>query len=153
MLFTRVNRDDPEKIFIIAKNSYTVALTNGQAVIWDIVNDKDGVSVERPTAIVTNAGFAAAGIAAEGIGISDYGLIQVYGYHSAVKVRVATSEELIVPGTPLALAAAGSVFCLESFDSSTAAATVRPIRYPCAFSLGTYSSWTTTTIAAFVKAL
>ena len=153
MLLQRVNRDDPEKVFIIVKNSYTVALSNGQAVIWDIVTEKDGVSVERPTAIATNLGIAAAGIVAETIGVSDYGLVQVYGYHAAVRVRVATSEELIVPGTALALAAAGSVFCLESFDSSTAAATVRPIRYPCAFSLGTYSSWSTTTIAAFVKAL
>lgn len=153
MLFQRVNRDDPEKIFVVAKNSYTVALSNGQAVIWDIATDKDGVGVERPTAIATNLGIAAAGIAAEAIAVNDYGLIQVYGYHSAVRVRVATSEELIVPGTALALAAAGSVFCLESFDSSTADATARPIRYPCAFSLGTYSSWTTTTVAAFIKAL
>ena len=153
MIFQRVNRDDPEKVFVVALNSYSVALTNGQAVIWDFLTDKSGASVERPTAIVTNQGFAAAGIVAETIGISDYGLIQVWGYHSAVKVRAATSAEVIVPGTPLALNAAGSLFCLESFDSSTAAATVRPLRYPCAFSLGTYSSWTTTTIAAFIKAL
>ena len=153
MIFQKVNRDDPEKIFVVVRNSYTVAMSNGQAVIWDIVTDKNGVGVERPTAIVTNAGIAAAGIVAEAIGVSDYGLVQVYGYHSAVRVRAATSAEVIVPGTALALAAAGSVFCLESFDSSTAAATARPIRYPCAFSLGTYSSWSTTTIAAFIKAL
>jgi hypothetical protein len=151
MLFQRVNRDDPEKVFIVVKNSYTVALSNGQAVIWDIVTEKDGVAVERPTAIATNLGIAAAGIVVEAIGINDYGLIQVYGYHSAVKVRVATSEELIVPGTALALAAAGSVFCLESFLSDSNS--INPVRYPCAFSLGTYSSWTTTTIAALVKAL
>ena len=36
MLFKRINRADPEKIFIVVKNSYsTASLTNGQAVIWD----------------------------------------------------------------------------------------------------------------------
>ena len=36
MLLQRINRSDPEKIFIVVKNSYsTASLTNGQAVIWD----------------------------------------------------------------------------------------------------------------------
>ena len=36
MLVQRANRTDPEKVFIVAKNSYsTASCTNGQAVIWD----------------------------------------------------------------------------------------------------------------------
>lgn len=36
MLFQRITRGSPEKVFIIAMNSYgTAALTNGQAVAWD----------------------------------------------------------------------------------------------------------------------
>ena len=44
MLFQRVNRTNPEKIFLVAKNSWsTASLTNGQAVIWDYTTDVDGL--------------------------------------------------------------------------------------------------------------
>ena len=36
MLFQRINRSDPEKVFIVAKNTYsTASLSNGQAVNWE----------------------------------------------------------------------------------------------------------------------
>jgi len=36
MQWQRINRTNPEKIFIVAKNTYsTASLTNGQAVMWD----------------------------------------------------------------------------------------------------------------------
>lgn len=36
MLWQRINRGDPEKIFVTVFNSYsTAAITNGQAVNWD----------------------------------------------------------------------------------------------------------------------
>lgn len=153
MILQRINRTDPEKIFIVVKNSWSSdALVNGQAVIWDFPNDADGVGVTRPTAIVTNMGFAAAGIVAEGIAIGDYGLVQVYGYHAAVKARVYTSAaQDIEAGTPLALNAAGSLYCLENYATATTSAT--PVRYPMAFALAAQTQWTTAAIAAFIKAL
>ena len=49
MLFQRINRNDPEKIFIVVYNSYSTAnLTNGQPVIWDYAADANGVSVTKP---------------------------------------------------------------------------------------------------------
>jgi len=152
MLFQRIKRDDPERIFIVVQNSYaTAALTNGQAVIWDFATDADGVGVTMPSAITTNLGLAAAGIVAEGIAIDAYGLVQVYGYHSAVRTRVYTSGGNIAAGTPLALNAAGSVFCLENYAVTTA--TTTPIRYPCAFALAAQTRWTTAVIACFIEAL
>jgi hypothetical protein len=152
MILQRINRTDPEKIMIVVKNSWaTAALSNGQAVMWDFNDDVDGVGVTRPTAIATNLGIAGAGIAAEAIAIGDYGLIQVYGYHSAVRARAGTSALPIAKGSPLALNAAGSLFCLEAYASSTA--TTVPIRYPMAFAMEAYTSWTTTTVKAFIKAL
>ena len=95
MLFERVNRDDPEKIFIIVKNSYaTLAMTNGMAVQWDFLTDVDGVGVSIPTARATNAGLATAGIIAETIAIGDYGLCQTYGYHASVIFRSGTGTSL-----------------------------------------------------------
>lgn len=152
MLFQRINRTDPEKVYVIAYNSYSTAtLTNGQAVIWDFATDADGVGVTRPTARATNAGFAVAGIAVADIAAGAYGLIQVYGYHSAVRVRQDTSSAAanIAAGRPLALNAAGSVFCLEAMATASTAILV----YPCAFALAAQASWTTKAIACFIKAM
>lgn len=151
MLFQRINRSNPEKVFVVVKNSYTAAMTNGQAVNWDFPSDADGVSVDRPTARATNAGVAAAGIVADTIGVSGYGLVQVYGYHSAVRVRQDTSSAAgnIQAGSPLAMNAAGSVFCLEAMATASTAILV----FPCAFALAAQASWTTKAIACFIKAL
>src|SRR4051812_7558322 len=78
LLAQRVNRSDPEKLFVTAFQSYsTAAGSNGQAYIWDFPTDADGLGVTRPTARATNAGMAAAGIMAEAILAGAYGLIQV----------------------------------------------------------------------------
>lgn len=150
MVFQRINRTDPEKVFVVAKNGYsTASLTNGQAVSWSL-SAADGLTVTRPTARATNAGVAAAGVAAATIAYNGYGLIQVFGYHSAVRTRAVTGgSPAIVAGRPLVVNAAGSVFCLESV--STASNTI--LTFPCGFALASNAVWTTTAIAAFVKAL
>ena len=151
MLFQRINRANPEKVFVVAKNSYsTASLSNGQACIWDFATDADGVGVTMPSARATNAGVAAAGVAAETIVAGEYGLIQVYGYHSAVRARTATGgSPAIAAGRPLALNAAGSVFCLESVATGSTSV----LTFPCGFALAANATWTTSAIAAFVKAL
>lgn len=152
MLFQRINRTNPEKIFIVAYNSYsTASITNGQAVVWDFATDADGVGVTRPAARATNAGFAICGIVAETIASGDYGLIQTYGYHSAVRVRqdTASAAANIAAGRPLTLNAAGSVFCLEAM--STASTVI--LTHPVAFALAAQASWTTKAIACFLKCM
>ena len=152
MLFQRVNRSDPEKIFVVAYNSYsTAAITVGQAVNWDFITDCDGVGVTMPLARATNGGFAIAGVVASAsIAAGAYGLIQVYGYHSAVRMRTVTAgSPAIAKGRPLVANVAGSVFCLESI--STASKTI--VSWPCAFALVASASFTTYARAAFIKAL
>lgn len=151
MLFSRVNRSDPERVFIVVKNSYsTASLSNGQAVQWDFNTDIDGVGVTIPTARATNAGMAFAGIAAETIAAGAYGLIQVYGYHSAVRTRSKTSSAPgIHKGRPLTLNAAGAVWCMESFATGSKIATA----FPGAIALADNSVWTTAAIACFIKAM
>ena len=151
MLFQRIIRTNPEKVFIVVKNSYaTASLTNGQAVIWDFATDADGIGVTRPTARATNAGTAIAGIVTETIASGDYGLCQVYGYHSAVRARTATGgSPAIATGRPLILNAAGSVFCLESVATGSTSV----LTFPCGFALAANATWTTSAIAAFIKAL
>jgi hypothetical protein len=155
MLFQRINRTDPEKVFIVAYNSWsTASLTNGQAVVWDFTTDIDGVGVTKPGVVgAANDGFAAAGIVAETIAAGSYGLIQVYGYHSAVRVitkGVYAAKDIAV-GTPLAACGQAAQFCLTSYDNT--AANVK-LAFPCAFAFSAYTkSGTTGTIAAFIKAL
>lgn len=152
MLFQRINRSNPEKVFVVAYNSYsTAAITNGQFVNWDFITDCDGVGVTMPLARLTNAGVAAAGIVASAsISAGDYGLIQVYGYHSATRVRSFTiGIPAIAKGTPLYANIAGSVFCLENAVTHFTGLRI----YPVAFALAANSSWTTLAKAVFIKAL
>ena len=158
MLFQRVNRSNPEKIFVVAKNSYsTASLTNGQAVIWDYATDADGVGVTKPTDGTGRAGHygtAFAGIAAETITAGSYGLLQVYGYHSAVRVRTQTgTNPAIAAGTGLAQVL--DVFCLQSYPAAAAATSTLTLHNAqwCGFALAAQASFTTKQIAVFIKAL
>ena len=159
MLMNRINRADPEKIFIVAKNSWsTASLTNGQAVIWDYAADADGVGVTRPTAGAVRAGHvgtAFAGIATETITAGDYGLLQVYGYHSAVRTRSQSGgTPAIAAGTALTCTDS-TAFVLHSFEPGTLATSTLTVHNAqwCGFALAANAVWTTTAIACFIKAL
>jgi len=146
MLFRRINRDNPEKIFIVVLNSYSTAdLTNGQPCMWDGA-DADGVSVTKPAA---GTGVAFAGIAAETITkVTGYGLVQVWGYHSAVIVRTLTGGAPAgAAGVPLCMIAA-ELF-LETMDTASDIT----LSFPVGFLLAAQASYTTKAVAAFVKAL
>ena len=152
MLFQRINRSSPEKIFVVAFNSYsTAAVTNGQYVEWDWNADGDGVSVTIPRARLTTAGIAGAGIVASGsVAAGDYGLIQVYGYHSAVRMRsFSIGIPPITKGSPLYGNILGALFCVENAVTHFTGLRI----YPVALSLGANSSFTTLAKAAFIKAL
>ncbi len=158
MEFQRINRNDPEKIFIVVKNSYSSAsLTNGQVVIWDWTTDCDGVGVTLATATENvSAGQDVAGVAVETIAAGAYGLLQVYGYHSAVRVRTMTTtghvynESLaaVAKGTPL-VGGISAVFCLEGITPAETA----QVLHPCGFALAAQASFTTKAIAVFLKCL
>jgi len=84
MIFHRINRTNPEKTYVIVKNSYsTASLTNGQCVSWDYVADKDGISVTKPSGLLRHA---MAGVAISTIATGDYGLLQVWGHHTAIRM-------------------------------------------------------------------
>lgn len=152
MIFARINRANPEKVFVSVMNSYsTAAITVGQVVVWDYATDADGVSVTRPSARATSAGLAVAGVVSDAsIAAGGYGLIQVFGYHSAVRMRTVTGgSPAITAGRPLVVNVAGSLFCAESI--STASKTI--VSFPFGFSLGATAGFTTAARAAFIKAM
>jgi len=155
MMFQRINQSSPERVFVVVYNSYAAAsLTNGQCVRWDYTTDVDGVGVERCTAAST--GFPAAGVVAETIASGAYGLLQIYGYHSAVRVRTMTSTghafhtalAAVAAGVALAYDITADVFCAEGIgDNATHSL------YPFAFSLAAQASTTTKATACFIKAM
>lgn len=159
MLFQRVNRSNPEKVFIVAKNSYSSAsLTNGQAVIWDWTTDGDGVGVTAATATTNvSCGVDVAGVAAETIAAGGYGLLQVYGYHSAVLVRTMTSTShvyhesraVVAKGTPLVGGITAAAFSLEGITPAESA----QVLHPCGFSLAAQATYTETATPVFLKCL
>ena len=158
MLLKRITRSSPEKVFVVAYNSYsTASLTNGQAAVWDYATDADGVSVTLPTDGTGRAGHygaAFAGIAAETIAAGSYGLVQVYGYHSATRVRSWTGgNPAIAAGTGLTCVSA--VFALESYPAAAAATSTLTLHNAdwVGFALAAQASWTTKAIATFIKAL
>ena len=158
MILQRVNRDDPEKVFIVVKNSYdTASLTNGQAVCWDWTADADGVAVSIPTATENVCGGTDfAGVVAETIATGDYGLIQVYGYHSAAKVRTMTdsghvyheSLQEVAAGSRL-VAGISAAFVLEAV---TVAETAQVLD-SAGFSFAAQAATTSAATAIFIKAM
>ena len=80
MEIQRVNRSDPEQIFMTFKNSYSTAtMTVGQWCAYDLVTDQDGVGVTKP------AGFnraAIAGVVTKNIAHNGFGLVQVWGHRT-----------------------------------------------------------------------
>lgn len=160
MLFQRINRTNPERIFVVVMNSYsTASLTNGQAVRWDWTTDVDGVGVTIGAATENvSAGQDIAGVAAETIAAGDYGLVQVWGYHSAVRVRTMTDDTThvytesriaVAKGTPLTGGITASVFCLEGITVAAGAQNLQPV----GFALAAQAEFTTAAIAVFLKCL
>ena len=150
MRIQRISRTDPEKIFLVVMNSYSSAsLTSGQVVQWDYTTDQNGVSVTRPRARATSGGLAVAGVVTETIAHNSYGMIQVYGYNASARVRNETAGVSMTAGAPLAVNAAGSVFCLENFDTGSTNVLV----HCCGFAIGYTTAWTTAAVAVFLKCL
>lgn len=83
-----VPRDEAEGVFIRVKNGSGGALANGDVVIWDATAD-DGITVGT----TASAGSKyVAGVIVDTIADGEYGRMQVYGYHSAVKVDGGTTD-------------------------------------------------------------
>lgn len=81
--FQRINRDDPERVFINVQNVYsTAALAAGDAVCFDVATF-DGVRVTNPLTANLNL---PAGVAAEAIAVNGFGLVQAYGFRDDVDV-------------------------------------------------------------------
>lgn len=115
MQFQRINRTDPEKVFVICKSAYTTAtLTKGQVVIWAYNATDDGlaVTIGATATLALTAGV----IGPDSIANGAYGLIQVYGHNADCLVTGATD---VAVGDKLTLT--NALFSVRDAASTTVA--------------------------------
>lgn len=117
-MFQRLNETDPERIFISVKNSYaTATMTVGQWAAFDIVTDKDGVSVTIPGGANRSS---IAGVCIESIAHNAHGKVQCWGWRDDV-MCVGGSGSLTAKATagqPLKFATGG--FNAQAFARNSA---------------------------------
>jgi hypothetical protein len=113
--------------------------------------DIDGVGMEKPAARGANGvGPAAiAGVVAESIAAGAYGLVQVYGYHSAVRIKSSTTNTgAVAKGTALC-GCVTAYYALENVPDTGTLANC----YCKGFAFAAQPLYTTTATAAFILCL
>lgn len=92
MIFQRVNQSDPERVFIIAKNTEGSTLAVDTVCAWETASASiDGVAIRQPDS--SHAG-SIVGIVDAAITDGNFGLVQVYGYRSTSSVfQTNTSQD------------------------------------------------------------
>ena len=88
MLFQRINRSDPERIFSIFYNVAGATVTANYPAVWDTATS-DGVRVTKPATLNLSC---LVGIATNTITDSTYGKVQCYGFRSSAFVTSDTSQ-------------------------------------------------------------
>ncbi len=104
MEFQRVNRSDPERIYMVAKAG--LAHVVGRWYAWDNVTAQDGVSTAKPKGFNRNC---IAGVAVQAVASGEYGLLQIWGFNTNCKGQggdgSATSK--LTAGSPCVFATSG----------------------------------------------
>lgn len=148
MLFKRVNRDQPEQVFISVLCNESNA--KDDACIWETASASiDGVKVRQPD---TSVLYGFVGIADSAITSGDYGLVQVYGYRSTSKVfQTNTSQDTGVALVPVAAVAyMGSV---ATSTTSSSDVVQRPIFAMLGETIASSSASATISAKLFIRAL
>jgi hypothetical protein len=79
MIIQRVNRTNPEKVFIITYNDETTAMVKGTVVDFDYDGTDDGLSIVDSSTGDAAKSHLAAGIVDTALAAQAYGLVQCYG--------------------------------------------------------------------------
>ena len=123
MIFQRVNRTDPERVFVVMRNNEGAAMIKDQTCQLELASASiDGVRVRD---MDTANEWAFMGIVDAQIADGAYGLIQIYGYRStSIVFQTGTS---VATGVPLA-PSAGQDYLVSTI--STLASTNNVTRTP-----------------------
>jgi hypothetical protein len=117
MLFSRINKTDPEKVFIVVKAGE--ALLQGRPVCYHWTGTDDGKIGWLADAATD--GPLVVGLADAAIASGAYGLVQCYGYRSDAQMIMA-SDAAANCGAVMAVASAssGHLYMLSSLGAAAA---------------------------------
>ena len=97
MIGQRVNRSDPERLFITVRASEN-NIAKDDCVVWELTAaSADGVYVAQPGGDL----WAFAGVMDAAVAIGEYGLCQVYGYRSTSRVQTTGTQDTGLPLVPV----------------------------------------------------
>ncbi len=137
MLFSRINKTDPEKVFIVVKAGE--ALVAGKPVTYHFSGTDDGKLAYLSNAAADHSLML--GIADAAIASGAYGLVQCYGFRSDAYVILATSQTTNTGGVlDVTSLSSGALYLLASVGAAAVAWTP--------FTLAISASSTTTAEAA-----
>lgn len=123
MLFKRLNRDQPEQVFVVVENNEGATIVKDQTVQIDHTTDVDGV---KSRDLDSGALYCFQGVADADIADGEFGLVQVYGYRSSSQLLLTDTTQ--AAGLPLVPVAAQEYFAsVVSTTASNAAVTQQPI--------------------------
>lgn len=130
MEFQRVNRSDPERIFVVAKAG--LATTAGRWYAWDMVTAGDGVTIAKPAGFNLNN---IAGVAMLSVASGEYLPMQVWGYNANARGLggdgSATSK--LSAGVPVHFPASG--FAARKFARTSGAVKADYGKFPCGIAI------------------
>lgn len=107
MLFATIRQDSPEQVFVTVKNSDSVAMSIGHAVMWNFPITDAGAGTGNGYGVIFNTTVATSQLAAmqfagviagRDIPSGEYGSCQVYGYHTGVYVAGSASSAPFTSG-------------------------------------------------------
>lgn len=145
MLFKRVGRTSAEVAYIVVQNVSGSTATAGFALVFDVGASVDGVRVTQASATDLQA-FA--GVADSDIANNAYGLAQVYGFRSSVKIFSSTGSS--VSGDNLTVVAGSTHWGLTP---ATVLGTAKAFGFLCEAITASSSSQFATTAKGFIRAL
>ena len=150
MLFKRVNRTDPEQIFVVVFNNEGATLSANNTCQLEMASASvDGVKARQPD---TGNLFAFIGIVDAAIVDQAYGLVQVYGYRSTVTVfQTGTSQATGAALVPVA--GAGYMATSAQTLASNTTITFLPIFAVLAESITDATASATVNVKAFIRAM
>lgn len=149
MLFQRINRDDPEKVFMVVKAGEN--LLANRPVVLHFDGTDDGLDAFLCNA--TEDSSMVIGLADTAIASGEFGLVQVYGYRASAIVHAKSNlivDNHAVMGVNCSLS--GYLSLVASIGAQTAA----PPWFVCAVSASIAASTTsgnTTTAPVFIRCL
>lgn len=149
MLFKRLNRDLPERVFIPVENNEGAAMVADQTVALDLSTDVDGVKARD---MDTGELFAFLGVVDAAIADGEFGLVQVYGYRSTSQIF--QTDTSIAAGAALVPTAAQNYLAsVATTIASNAAVTLQPVYAVLAESIASSSASATASAKIWIRAL